>query len=263
MAAFVPISDLFDLGGKRAMVTGAGRGIGQAVALRLAEAGATVIVHDLTEGQCAETADRIAAGGGRVEIACGDLADADGIAGMVERAAGPDGIDILVNNAALRGFTTWDTLTSAEWDRYMAVNLKAAFFTAQAVARRIQAAGKGGAIVNIASTAAERPVPQKVDYTAAKAGVAGLTRSLAVELGPLGIRVNAVGPGATETQGGKGNPVGAAAGQFQAAWVARLAIADRYAEPDDIARAVLFLASPAASYITGQTLYVDAGYLVG
>jgi 3-oxoacyl-[acyl-carrier protein] reductase len=122
---------------------------------------------------------------------------------------------------------------------------------------------RGGAIVNIASTAAERPVPQKVDYTAAKAAVAGLTRSLALELGPHRIRVNAVGPGATDTQGGKGNPIGVAAQQFSDAWVSRLALPTVYARPDDIARAVLFLASPAADYITGQTLYVDAGYLVG
>ena len=96
MVAFVPISALFDLGGKRALVTGAGRGIGQAVALRLADAGATVIAHDLTEAHCAETADRVRAGGGRIEFACGDLMESEGISAIVGRAAGNQGIDSLI-----------------------------------------------------------------------------------------------------------------------------------------------------------------------
>jgi NAD(P)-dependent dehydrogenase (short-subunit alcohol dehydrogenase family) len=126
------------------------------------------------------------------------------------------------------------------------------------------AAGRGGAIVNIASTAAVRPVPGKVDYNVAKAGVVSLTRSLAVELGPHNVRVNAVGPGATDSRGGgTAGQADAEAKRFRDAWVGRLALPTDYANPDDMARAVLFLASPAAAYITAQTLFVDAGYLAG
>jgi len=258
-----PWRELFGLAGKVALVTGAARGIGRATARRLADAGAAVVAWDLTAGQCDETSALIADAGGKVAAVGGDLGRAEEIEPTVERALAAFGaIDILVNNAASRAFASWDELSSEDWDRFTGVNLKAVFFMSQAVGRRMIAAGRGGAIVNITSTAALRPVPGKVDYNVAKAGVMSLTRSLAVELGSHGIRVNAVGPGATDTQGGGTAGQGdAEALEFRRAWVERLALRADYASPDDIARAVLFLASPAAAYITAQTLFVDAGYL--
>lgn len=261
--AFLPSSELFDLRGSVALVTGAGRGIGQAAARRLADAGAAVIVCDISASHGADTVRLIEEAGGRAAAVGVDLSHAEDIDAMVDEASRAFGaIDILVNNAALRAFVRWDSLTSADWDRFTSVNLKAVFFTCQAVARRLVGAKRNGAIVNIASTAAERPVPGKVDYNVAKAGVASLTRSLAVELGPHGIRVNAVGPGATDTQGGgTAGQADIEARRFREAWIERLALAADYADPDDMARAILFLASPAARYITAHTLFVDAGYL--
>jgi 2-dehydro-3-deoxy-D-gluconate 5-dehydrogenase len=258
----VPSRELVNLAGKVAIVTGAARGIGQATARRLGDAGAAVVACDLQAADCAETRCLVERAGGKIAAVGGDLARAEAIERIVEEALAAFGaIDILVNNAALRAFVPWDSLTSEDWDRFTAVNLKAVFFMSQAVGKCMIAAGQGGAIVNIASTAAVRPVPGKVDYNVAKAGVVSLTRSLAVELGPQGIRVNAVGPGATDTQGGTAGQAGAEAQRFREAWIGRLALPTDYATPDDIARAVLFLASPAAQYITAQTLFVDAGYL--
>jgi NAD(P)-dependent dehydrogenase (short-subunit alcohol dehydrogenase family) len=263
--ALLPSRELFNLGGRVALVTGAARGIGQVTARRLADAGAAVVVADISAESGAATVHMIEQAGGRAVAVGVDLSHAESIDAMVEDASRAFGtIDILVNNAALRAFVPWNELTSADWDRFTSVNLKAVFFVCQAVAKRMVAAKSGGAIVNIASTAAERPVPGKVDYNVAKAGVASLTRSLAVELGPHGIRVNAVGPGATDSQGGgTAGQADAQARRFREAWVSRLALRTDYAHPDDMARAILFLASPAARYITAQTLFVDAGYLAG
>lgn len=149
----------------------------------------------------------------------------------------------------------------------MAVNEKAVFFMSQAVAREMVVQGRGGAMVNISSTAAAHPVRWKVDYNAAKAGVSSMTRSLAKELGGHRIRVNAVGPGGTNTPGGSGSiPASFSPEMLKEMgedWMKRMALPVGILDPDEIARAVLFLSSEAARCITGQTLYVDGGYLVG
>ena len=141
------------------------------------------------------------------------------------------------------------------------------FFVSQAVARRMVAQARGGAIVNISSTAATHPVRWKVDYNAAKAAVANMTRSLALELGPHRIRVNAVGPGGTNTPGGSGSIPSSFSPdllrQMGEDWQKRMALPVGLLDPDEIARAVLFLSSDAARCVTGQSLYVDGGYLVG
>jgi NAD(P)-dependent dehydrogenase (short-subunit alcohol dehydrogenase family) len=260
--------ELFDLAGRAALVTGAARGIGRAIALRLADAGAAVVVADLEQEGVEGVAAEIVAAGGKAIGLVADVSKADQIDRMVEAAVSRfGGVDILVNNAALRGWFTWETLTPEIWDRYMAVNERAVFFVSQAVARQMVAQARGGAIVNISSTAAAHPVRWKVDYNAAKAAVASMTRSLAVELGPHRIRVNAVGPGGTNTPGGSGSIPASFSPellrQMGEDWQKRMALPVGILDPDEIARAVLFLSSDAARCVTGQSLYVDGGYLVG
>jgi NAD(P)-dependent dehydrogenase (short-subunit alcohol dehydrogenase family) len=261
-------AELFDLSGRCAIVTGSARGIGRAIALRLADAGAAVVVTDIAQDSCDAVAAEIAAMGRKAIAQTADVsapADIDRLVSTANKAFG--GVDILVNNAALRGWYTWDTLTPEVWDRYMAVNEKAVFFMTQAVAREMVAQGRGGAIVNISSTAAAHPVRWKVDYNAAKAAVASMTRSLAKELGGHRIRVNAVGPGGTNTPGGSGSIPDSfspeALRQMGADWQKRMALPVGILEPDEIARAVLFLSCDASHCVTGQSLYVDGGYLVG
>jgi len=260
-------SDLLNLSGKTAVVTGAARGIGRAIALRLADAGANVVLCDLAEVAAEATAHEIIEAGGRALGLAADVTKAGDIERLVAATAAFGGVDILVNNAALRGWATWETLTEEDWDRFMAVNTKSVFFLSQAVAKRMVAQGRGGVMVNIASTAAALPVRWKVDYNTAKAGVAMMTRSLAVELGKHMIRVNAVGPGGTNTQGG----LGSIASSFSPEelrrmgedWQSRMALPIGILDPDEIARTVLFLSTDASRSITGQIIYVDGGYLCG
>lgn len=264
---FVSTDKLLDLSGRVAVVTGASRGIGEAIAIRLADAGATVVGCDITP-RVEETVKRIQDSGGKGLAVIADITkreDIDKIVNSAVEAFG--GIDILVNNAALRGFSQWDTLTEDDWDRFMSVTLKGAFFLSQAVAKQMIKQGRGGAMVNIASTAAKVPVKDKVDYNAAKAGVAQMTRSLAVELGPHNIRVNAIAPGGTNTMGEGGNATSGLTEEelrkMGEKWFARVPLPVGPAEPDDQARGVLFFVADIARYVTGQVLYVDAGYTVG
>lgn len=266
--SFVPTSNLFSLAGKVALVTGAARGIGRAIALRLADAGAAIIACDMLADDLAETAKLIIAAGGRAHAVVADLSKAKDIASAVSAGVATlGGIDLLVNNAALRGWSTWDTLTEADWDRFMAVNTKAVFFLSQAVAKQMITQGRGGAIVNITSTAAAHPVRWKVDYNTAKAGVAMMTKSLAVELGKHMIRVNAIGPGGTNTQGGSGSVATSFSPEqlrkMGEDWQARMALPVGILDPDEIARGVLFFCADISRNVTGQLLYVDGGYLVG
>jgi NAD(P)-dependent dehydrogenase (short-subunit alcohol dehydrogenase family) len=263
-----PTAKLFDLTGRVALITGAARGIGRAIALRLADAGAAVVLCDLEQAGVASVADEITRRGGKAQPRAADVSVAADIAGLVSGALEAFGaIDILVNNAALRGWSTWDSLTPEDWDRFMAVNTRGVFFMSQAVAKQMIVQRRGGAIVNIASTAAAHPVRWKVDYNTAKAGVAMMTRSLALELGTHLIRVNAVGPGGTNTPGGTGSIPASFSPELLRKmgedWQKRMALPVGILDPDEIARAVLFLSSDASRAITGQILYVDGGYLVG
>jgi NAD(P)-dependent dehydrogenase (short-subunit alcohol dehydrogenase family) len=260
-------SNLLNLSGKTAVVTGAARGIGRAIALRLADAGANVVLCDLAEAAAQATAHEIIEAGGKALSLAADVTVSGDVERLVAATAMFGGVDILVNNAALRGWATWDTLTEEDWDRYMAVNTKSVFFLSQAVAKRMVVQGRGGVIVNITSTAAALPVRWKVDYNTAKAGVAMMTRSLAVELGKHMIRVNAVGPGGTNTQGGSGSIASSFSPeelrQMGEEWQRRMALPIGILDPDEIARTVLFLSADASRSITGQVIYVDGGYLCG
>jgi NAD(P)-dependent dehydrogenase (short-subunit alcohol dehydrogenase family) len=176
-------------------------------------------------------------------------------------------VDILVNNAGIFPFAPALELTERMWDRVLEVNLKGTFFCAQAAAQQMVTAGKGGRIVNIASIDALHPTGALVHYDASKGGVAMMTKSLAKEFGPYGITVNAIAPGSIATPGASSATVatvatqGANVEEMTAAFLARIPLG-RTGQPDDIATATLFLASDAASYVTGSLLVVDGGYLL-
>ena len=235
--------------GQVAIVTGGSRGIGQAVARMLTDFGATVVVADLVPP----------ADGGAGEHAAVDLTDPAGIELLVEDARRRHGhVDILVNNAGVRSVGPTADLSLDDWSKVMSVNLTAAFLCSAAVARGIIASGGEGAIVNVSSAAAHVGMPGRAAYCASKAGLNGLTRALAVEWATRGIRVNAVGPGFTHTH--------------VADWainsnvlnddvISRRVPMRRMAAADEVAAAICFLASREASYVTGQVLYADGGWL--
>jgi len=244
------------LGGRVAIVTGGGLGIGQAYCQGLARAGAAVVVADIDREAAAKVAASIRSQGGRaldVWVDVTDPAATEEMAAAAHRAFGR--IDVLVNNAALYSALTrrpFHQIDVAEWDRVMAVNLKGLFLCVRAVYPYMRAQG-GGRIINIASTTALKGTPQLLHYVTSKAGVIGFTRALARELGPDNITVNAIAPGMVRT----GRETGVSDAYF-AARVRERALA-REQTPQDLVGAVLFLASDAAAFITGQTLVVDGG----
>jgi NAD(P)-dependent dehydrogenase (short-subunit alcohol dehydrogenase family) len=268
------LADLVSLAGRIALVTGGGKGIGAAVARRLAEAGAGVMVADIDKAAAEQVAGEIreAAGssGGRssgssakavgVEL---DVTDSAAVEAVVARAVAElGGLDILVNNAGIFPIFPVLAMPDEEWDRVLRTNLYGAFYCAREAGR--QMVGKGGVIVNVASIQAFRAgAPGLAPYTSSKGALVSLTQALAVELGPMGIRVLAVAPTVVDTPGLQANmPI------FQAAGVADVIETvsatlplGRTAVPDDVARVVLFCASDLATLMTGDTLLVDAGHL--
>jgi len=239
-----------DFEGRRAIVTGAAAGIGRAIAMRLAKAGARVACLDVNakalEGVVAEI-------GGAALPLVADVSDEAAVGRAVEQAAsGLGGLDVVVNNAGIVILQRFDETPVSDWDRTFAVNLRSMFLVARAALPALRRA-KGGAIVNIASIAAYRYTVPHVPYATAKAGVVAFTRDLAVELAPDRIRVNAVAPGpiATEMLGKLTAEELGRAGQHY--------LLGRLGKPEDIAEAVAFLASERASYVTGATLPVTGG----
>jgi len=250
------VRELLDLTGRVAIVTGAGRGFGRVIARRFAEAGARVAVHYRGSRDGAEAVVReIGSAGGEARSFAADLTKDGEAARLVDAVAGAFGpLGVLVNNAG--GYPLADLLEmkAAEWDTALAQNLRTALECLQAAGRRMAARGEG-AIVNVTSIQAFRPAPALAHYSAAKAGLEMLTRSAALELGPSGVRVNAVAPGLVWRE------------DLERAWpegVARYRAAaplGRIGQPEDVADACLFLASSAARFITGTTLVVDGGVL--
>jgi NAD(P)-dependent dehydrogenase (short-subunit alcohol dehydrogenase family) len=255
-----PLTDLLSLAGRAAVVTGAGRGIGLAIASRLAEAGAAVVVADLND-TAAEAGAR--ALGDRASALQVDVADAASVAALADAAVERHGrLDVWVNNAGIYPTHPLLELDEADWDRVVGVNLRAVFLGAREAGRRMSALGQGGVIVNIASTASYRVAGLGVShYVAAKHGVLGLTKSLAVELGPHGIRVLAIAPCVTRTEGIAEQRDAFEAAGFAIDDLARELPLGRVGVPDDVARAVVFCASDLAALMTGSALAVDAGYL--
>lgn len=245
-----PVSALLDLSGRVALVTGSGRGLGQAIARRLAEAGATVAIHyHQSESGARELAEELGTAAFQA-----DLTREEEVEALFESVKSAHSrIDIVVNNAGSYPSKALLEMTLEEWDAVQAANLRSAFLCVRSAAREMIAAATGGAIVNIATIEALAPGTESSHYSTAKAGLLMLTRSAALELGPQGIRVNAVSPGLIDRPGIEVQwPEGVAAWR-QAAPLGRLG------QPEDVADACLFLVSPAARWISGANLVVDGG----
>jgi 3-oxoacyl-[acyl-carrier protein] reductase len=253
------VGNVADLQGKVAVVTGAAQGIGAATARRLAADGASVAVVDLTEERAKETAEAIRTGGGTaLQIGC-DVSSAADADACVERVVAELGrIDILVNNAGVTKDNLLFKMSEEEWDAVLGVNLKSVFLMSRAAQRHMVPA-RYGKIVNLSSTSALGNRGQ-ANYSAAKAGVQGLTATLAAELGPFGINVNAVAPGyvATAMTAATAQRLGVSPEEAQELASAQIPLR-RVAQPEDIASVIAFLVGDDAGYVTGQTLYVNGG----
>ena len=244
-----------NLSAKVAVVTGGGAGIGRGIALGLSAVGATVVVLDRDEAGAAVAAD-ISASGGRAEFLACDVTRDDSVARAAGEVAAKVGeATILVNNAGTMLPGGLDTTSMADWDRILSLNLTGYLRCARAFGEPMLARG-AGAIVHVASISASFPQSYSGAYSVSKAGVAVLSRQLAVEWGPRGVRSNVVSPGMIRT------PMTEAIYQTQGVYEARRALvpARRIGRPEDIADAVVFLASERASYITGEEIVVDGGF---
>jgi 2-deoxy-D-gluconate 3-dehydrogenase len=247
---------LFDLTGQVALVTGARTGLGRGIALALAEAGADIA--GLGSRPMPETASAIAGTGRRFVEVVRNLEDSSGLDSVVADIVARLGrIDILVNNAGIIRRADLLEFSEADWDAVMSVNLKSAFFLSQAVARHMVGQGIRGRIIHIASVLSFQGGIRVPSYTAAKHGIAGLTRALANELAPKGITVNAIAPGYMETD----NTEALRADPVRTRQILDRIPAGRWGVPQDLATATLFLASPHSGYVTGTLLPVDGGWL--
>ena len=254
------LGPLFGLDGRVAAVTGAAEGMGQEIANLLAGSGASVVILDRNCGGAAEVARAIGHRGGRALAVGMDLADEKSIVAAIQEVAQRfGGIDILVNCAGIQNRQLLTETSTELWDLVQSINSRGLFVCVREAARIMRAAGRGGRIVNISSMGSIHPImPGLAAYNASKAAVNALTRSAALELSGDGITVNAILPGAVATAGAAKAPGPAPSGRV----VAGLPPLGRLATPTDIAAAVLFLAGSGAAAITGQTLCIDAGYLL-
>jgi 3-oxoacyl-[acyl-carrier protein] reductase len=259
------ISEAFDLTGKVALVTGAGRGLGRAISARLAEAGATVVCADIDTATATDTAAAIRADGHRAAPVHLDVTRRADVETLVDQIVADQGhLDVMVNNAAI--IVDGLVLDTAEedLDRVLAVNFKGVFFGCQAAGRVMVHQGSGS-IINLASGAIDIPTPNLVCYSTAKVAVAQLSRTLAVELAPSGVRVNAIAPGWIDTPmnerharraDGSLDEDAHAAHRERMTQISPMRMAG---EPDDIAFAALYLAAPAAKFVTGIVMRPNGG----
>ena len=244
-----------------AVVTGGARGIGAATAVRLAAEGRAVAVIDLDEAACKDTVEKITAAGGKaIAVGC-DVSDEAQVAAAVTRIAEElGGPTILVNNAGVLRDNLLFKMSVSDWDTVMNVHLRGAFLMSRAC-QKYMVDAKFGRIVNLSSSSAQGNRGQ-VNYSAAKAGLQGVTKTLAIELGKFGVTANAVAPGfiATEMTKATADRVGMGFEDFKAAAATQIPVA-RVGEPDDIANAIAFFTGEAAGFVSGQVLYVAGGPL--
>jgi 2-dehydro-3-deoxy-D-gluconate 5-dehydrogenase len=250
------ILDNFKLDGRAAIVTGAGRGLGQGIALGLAEAGANVAAVDVIGVE--ETVSRVRALGRKACAISADLSGTGDIPCIVETTVKElGGVDILVNNAGIIRRAPLVEFSEKDWDDVINVNQRTLFFLSQAVARQMLLQKRGGKIVNIASMLSFQGGIRVPSYTASKSAVMGLTRLMANELAPHGINVNAIAPGYMATD----NTAQLRADLARNAEILARIPAGRWGTPEDLQGAVVFLASAAADYLQGYTIAVDGGWL--
>jgi glucose 1-dehydrogenase len=254
----VPGAQAGELDGKVALVTGAGSGIGYAIAERFADEGAAVAIDYLGHGEDARALAReLGAAGKNAAALEADVTDASAVDALVAQVIERFGrLDVLVNNAGIEKSQPLLEIAESDWDRTLAVDLKGPFLCLQAAARRMKDSG-GGSIVNISSIHEDFPFPSYTPYAAAKGGLRMLMRNAALELAPLGIRVNNIAPGAIAT------PINTAtlADPAKVQRLQEIVPLQRMGTPEEVAEVVLFLASDRSSYVTGSTYFVDGGFV--
>jgi NAD(P)-dependent dehydrogenase (short-subunit alcohol dehydrogenase family) len=244
----------------RVLVTGAGSGIGRATCLAFGKEGAALAAADVNLEAARASVETIVGTGGKACALQLDVTQPDSVKAAVDSAVGElGGIDILVNSAGVREIVAFLELDFTEWQRVIATNLSGTFLCSQAAARHMIAQGQGGKIVNLASVAGLVGVPNRAAYVSSKHAVVGLTKEMAMELAEHDIQVNAIAPGVVET--------GMTASYFDdpnvVASLRRLHPAGRWAQPEEIANLILFLASAEAHFITGATYPIDGGFMAG
>jgi 3-oxoacyl-[acyl-carrier protein] reductase len=250
------LSEPFSLEGRVAFVTGAGGGLGEGICNSLAAAGAVVACADIVTGGAERIARQVTDGGGRALPLHIDVSDRESVRGAVKRTVDElGGVDILVNNAAIYPRRAWTEITEEEWDRVLGVNLKGYFHCARACYPSMKERGQGH-IVNVSSITFMVGFELLLDYVSSKGAIVGFTRALAHEVGPEGITVNAIAPGAFPTDAEKIHPDPEGYNQ----WALDQQCIKRRGTPQDIGNLVVFLASDASSFITGQTVVIDGGW---
>ena len=256
MTIELPRTPSFRLDGRRALITGGGRGIGLAAAAALAEAGAHVTLTARTSSEIEEAAETIRSDGGSADAIVLDMLDTAAVRNVVETT---DPFDILINNAGTNRPKTMSETTEDDFDAVLDLNLRAAFFVAQAVTDKMLAAKIPGSIINISSQMGHVGGPLRTVYCSSKWAIEGLTKSLAMELGSHGIRVNSIAPTFIETPLAKEMLKDPA---FREAVVSKIKLG-RTGQVEDLMGAIVFLASDAAAMITGASLLVDGGWTIG
>ena len=252
-ASSAPSPPATPLAGRRAIVTGGARGIGAAIAARLAASGATVAILDVLEEPGREHAERLGGTFHRVDLC--DAADTRRAVGEAIDALG--GIDVLVNNAGILRFSPLLEIDAEQWDRTFAINARSMLLTTQVVARAMIATGRGGRIINLASMAGKAGGAGQADYAASKAAVIALTRVTALELGPHGITANSLCPGYVLTEMGAATRTEADVAEWSS-----YSPLGRLGAPDDVAGVAHFLATDDAAYLTGQAFNVTGGMIM-
>lgn len=257
------ISELINLSGKVAVVTGGAMGIGYGIVYRLAEAGASVAIVDLDEKTAEASADKIRANGWKASAFACNVAKSDEVEATVSKiVANLGGIDILVNNAGIYPNIPVMQLTENDFEHILSINLKGVFMCTQAVAKQMIAQGRGGKIINITSIDAVHPsMIGLATYDASKHGVWGFTKNIALELAPHKIWVNAIAPGSVSTPGTGAGAMTKEMQKQMRPFLEKIPML-RMGEPDDIGKVALFLASELSSYMTGSQIVVDGGVLL-